>query len=143
LTPELPSVTQSVAERFATAAVSALDVRGFFDNVSHEWLVKFVEHRIADRRLIRLIQKWLKAGVSEEGEWKETKVGTPQGAVASPLHPVHLPPPQAHCQCVQPVVLAAPRPEPVGESQKVLFVDLIENRHHGLLNYLVLQRGDP
>ena len=62
-----------------------LDVRGFFDNVSHEWLVKFVEHRIADRRIVRLIQKWLKAGVSEEGEWTETKVGTPQGAVASPL----------------------------------------------------------
>jgi RNA-directed DNA polymerase len=62
-----------------------LDVRGFFDNVSHEWLVKFVEHRIADRRVIRLIQKWLKAGVSEEGEWTETKVGTPQGAVVSPL----------------------------------------------------------
>ena len=62
-----------------------LDVRGFFDNVSHEWLVRFVEHRIADRRMIRLIQKWLKAGVSEEGEWTETKVGTPQGAVASPL----------------------------------------------------------
>jgi len=47
--------------------------------------VKFGEHRIADRRVIRLIQKWLKAGVSEEGEWKETKVGTPQGAVVSPL----------------------------------------------------------
>jgi RNA-directed DNA polymerase len=62
-----------------------LDVRGFFDNVSHEWLVKFVEHRVADRRIIRLIQKWLKAGVTEEGEWKETEVGTPQGAVASPL----------------------------------------------------------
>jgi RNA-directed DNA polymerase len=62
-----------------------LDVRGFFDNVSHEWLEKFVEHRIADQRIIRLIQKWLKAGVSEEGEWKETKVGTPQGAVVSPL----------------------------------------------------------
>ncbi len=62
-----------------------LDVRGFFDNVSHEWLVKFVEHRIADRRILRLIQKWLRAGVSEEGEWTETKMGTPQGAVASPL----------------------------------------------------------
>ena len=61
------------------------DVRGFFDNVSHEWLVKFVEHRVADRRIIRLIQKWLQAGVSEEGEWMETKVGTPQGAVVSPL----------------------------------------------------------
>ncbi len=62
-----------------------LDVRGFFDNVSHEWLEKFVGHRIADRRVIRLIQKWLKAGVTEEGEWKETEVGTPQGAVVSPL----------------------------------------------------------
>jgi group II intron reverse transcriptase/maturase len=62
-----------------------VDVRGFFDNVSHEWLVKFIEHRIADRRIVRLIQKWLKAGVSEEGEWRETKVGTPQGAVISPL----------------------------------------------------------
>jgi len=62
-----------------------LDVRGFFDNVSHEWLVQFVQHRIADRRILRLIQKWLKAGVSEAGEWSETKVGTPQGAVVSPL----------------------------------------------------------
>jgi RNA-directed DNA polymerase len=62
-----------------------VDVRGFFDNVSHEWLVRFVEHRIADRRMVRLIQKWLKAGVSEEGEWSETTVGTPQGAVISPL----------------------------------------------------------
>jgi group II intron reverse transcriptase/maturase len=62
-----------------------LDVRGFFDNVSHEWLVKFIEHRIADRRIVRLIQKWLKAGVTEEGAWTETKVGTPQGAVVSPL----------------------------------------------------------
>ena len=62
-----------------------LDVRGFFDNVSHEWLVKFVEHRIADRRMIRLIQKWLKAGVSEHGTTQESAKGTPQGAVISPL----------------------------------------------------------
>lgn len=61
------------------------DVRGFFDNLSHEWLVKFIEHRIADRRMLRLIQKWLRAGVSEEGKWSKTEVGTPQGAVASPL----------------------------------------------------------
>ncbi len=61
------------------------DVRGFFDNLSHEWMVKFIEHRIADRRMLRLIQKWLKAGVSEEGNWAKTEVGTPQGAVASPL----------------------------------------------------------
>ena len=61
------------------------DIRGFFDNVSHEWTVKFLEHRVADRRIIRLIQKWLKAGVSEDGQWSETKKGTPQGAVVSPL----------------------------------------------------------
>ena len=58
---------------------------GFFDNMSHEWTMKFVEHRVADNRMLRLIQKWLKAGVSEDGEWSETKVGTPQGAVVSPL----------------------------------------------------------
>ena len=53
--------------------------------MSHEWTLRFVQHRVADNRILRLIQKWLKAGVSEEGEWSETKVGTPQGAVASPL----------------------------------------------------------
>jgi RNA-directed DNA polymerase len=53
------------------------DIRGFFDHLSHEWLVKFIEHRIADRRILRLIQKWLRAGVSEEGKWSKTEVGTP------------------------------------------------------------------
>jgi RNA-directed DNA polymerase len=61
------------------------DMRGFFDNLSHEWMQKFIEHRVADPRILRLIQKWLKAGISAEGQWSETKVGTPQGAVASPL----------------------------------------------------------
>jgi len=61
------------------------DIRGFFDNLSHAWTMKFFEHRVADRRILRLIRKWLKAGVSEDGQWSETKVGTPQGAVASPL----------------------------------------------------------
>ncbi len=61
------------------------DIRGFFDTINHEWLVKFVEHRIADRRIVRLIRQWLTAGVSEDGRWSESKVGTPQGAVASPL----------------------------------------------------------
>jgi len=61
------------------------DIRGFFDNMSHEWTMKFIEHRAADRRILRLIQKWLKAGVSEDGQWSETKLGTPQGAVVSPL----------------------------------------------------------
>ena len=45
------------------------DIRGFFDNIDHEWLLKFLEHRIADRRILRLIRKWLKAGVSEDGQW--------------------------------------------------------------------------
>ena len=61
------------------------DIRGFFDAMNHEWLLKFVEHRIADRRILRLIQKWLRAGVSEDGQWSKTVVGTPQGAVISPL----------------------------------------------------------
>jgi len=56
-----------------------------FDNLSHEWALKFIAHRVADRRILRLMQKWLKAGVSEDGQWSETNQGTPQGAVASPL----------------------------------------------------------
>ena len=62
-----------------------LDISGFFDAISHEWLVRFVEHRIADKRVVRLVQKWLNAGVLEDGmrRWQET--GTPQGGSASPL----------------------------------------------------------
>ena len=62
-----------------------LDIRGFFDAISHEWLVKFIEHRIADRRVVRLIQKWLSAGVLEDGKRTRTEEGTPQGGSASPL----------------------------------------------------------
>ncbi len=61
------------------------DIRGFFDTLDHGWLMKFLEHRVADRRMLRLIRKWLRAGVSEDGTWSKTDVGTPQGAVASPL----------------------------------------------------------
>jgi RNA-directed DNA polymerase len=61
------------------------DVCGFFDAIDHKWLMKFVEHRIADRRILRLIRKWLRAGVSEDGKWSKTVVGTPQGSVISPL----------------------------------------------------------
>jgi group II intron reverse transcriptase/maturase len=61
------------------------DIRSFFDNLSPEWLVRFLQHRVADPRILRLIQKWLRAGVSEDGQWSETQVGVPQGAVASPL----------------------------------------------------------
>ena len=61
------------------------DIRGFFDAIDHEWLLKFLEHRIADRRILRLMRKWLRAGVSEDGKWSRTTVGTPQGAVISPI----------------------------------------------------------
>ena len=61
------------------------DIEGFFDAIDHEWLIKFLEHRIGDPRILRLIRKWLRAGVSEDGEWSQTKLGTPQGAVISPL----------------------------------------------------------
>ena len=61
------------------------DIHSFFDNLDKSWLVKFVEHRVADPRILRLIQKWLKAGVMEDGKWSETKTGTPQGSVISPL----------------------------------------------------------
>src|SRR5258708_34175023 len=62
-----------------------VDIRGFFDAISHEWLVKFIEHRIADRRVVRLIQKWLNAGGLEDGKRIRVEEGTPQGGSASPL----------------------------------------------------------
>jgi hypothetical protein len=55
------------------------DIRGFFDNLDIRWMLKFVQHRVADPRVLRLIQKWPKAGVMEEGKWSETEKGTPQG----------------------------------------------------------------
>src|SRR6266545_6901722 len=60
------------------------DVRGFFESISHEWLVKFVEHRIGDRRIVRLIKQWLRAGVLEDGSWTQQEEGTPQGGSATP-----------------------------------------------------------
>jgi RNA-directed DNA polymerase len=61
------------------------DIRDCFGSFSHEWMVKFLQHRIGDRRILRLINKWLRAGVLEDGEWTETEKGTPQGSVISPL----------------------------------------------------------
>jgi RNA-directed DNA polymerase len=61
------------------------DIRSFFDSVSQTWLVRFVEHRIGDRRIIRLIRKWLKAGVLEDGIVMSSDRGTGQGSVISPL----------------------------------------------------------
>ncbi len=61
------------------------DIRSFFDTLEHGWLVKFIEHRVGDRRVVRLIQKWLNAGVLEDGEWAWSEVGTVQGGSISPL----------------------------------------------------------
>jgi RNA-directed DNA polymerase len=61
------------------------DISSFFDGLDHDWLVKFIEHRVADQRVVRLIRKWLNAGVLEEGRWKCSEEGTPQGGSASPL----------------------------------------------------------
>jgi len=61
------------------------DIRDCYGSFSHEWMVKFLQHRIGDRRILRLIKKWLRAGVLEDGEWSETEKGTPQGSVITPL----------------------------------------------------------
>jgi RNA-directed DNA polymerase len=61
------------------------DIRDFFTSLDHDWLERFLEHRIADRRVLRLIRKWLAAGVIEDGEWSRTEQGAPQGASVSPL----------------------------------------------------------
>jgi RNA-directed DNA polymerase len=61
------------------------DIRSFFDTIDHEWMRKFIEHRIADGRLVRLLMKWLKAGVMEDGQRREVERGTPQGGIISPL----------------------------------------------------------
>jgi len=61
------------------------DVRGYFDSIDHNWMIKFMEHRISDKRMLRLIRKWLKAGVVEDGQWSASEAGSPQGASVSPL----------------------------------------------------------
>jgi group II intron reverse transcriptase/maturase len=90
----VPALEDTIVQRAAVEVMNAiyevnwvldLDIKGFFDGLSHEWLVKFVEHRIADRRVVRLIQKWLNAGVLEDGKRTRMEEGTPQGGSASPL----------------------------------------------------------
>lgn len=80
----LDALTVAICDRQVNWILDA-DIQGFFDTIDHNWLIKFLEYRIGDRRMLRLIQKWLRAGVSEDGEWSKTTVGTPQGAVISPL----------------------------------------------------------
>jgi group II intron reverse transcriptase/maturase len=80
----LDALAVGLSERKVNWVLDA-DIRGFFDTLSHEWLVKFVEHRIADRRVVRHIQKWLNAGVLEDGKRTQMEEGTPQGGSISPL----------------------------------------------------------
>ena len=61
------------------------DIRGFYDTIDHEWLVRFIEHRVRDRRVVRHVRKWLKAGVLEDGSWREAGEGVPQGSSIGPL----------------------------------------------------------
>jgi group II intron reverse transcriptase/maturase len=68
-----------------TSWVLDADIRSFFDTIDHEWMKRFIEHRIGDKRLVRLLMKWLKAGVMEDREIYEVSEGTPQGGVVSPL----------------------------------------------------------
>jgi group II intron reverse transcriptase/maturase len=80
----LDALAFGITQRRVNWIVDA-DLKNFFDSVSHEWLIKFLEHRIGDERVLRLIHKWLKAGVMEQGELTVSEQGTPQGAVVSPL----------------------------------------------------------
>jgi len=80
----LDALTVGLTKRKVNWVLDA-DIRGFFDAIDHEWLIKFIEHRIADQRVIRHIKKWLKAGVMEEGQRKISEEGTPQGGSISPL----------------------------------------------------------
>ena len=72
-------------ERRKISWIVDADIRSFFDSVSRDWLVRFLEHRIGDKRVIRLITKWLNAGVMEDGQWQDNLRGTPQGSVISPI----------------------------------------------------------
>jgi len=80
----LDALSVGIGQRKVNWVLDA-DIRGFFDTIDHGWLVKFIEHRIADRRVIRHVKKWLNAGVLEDGKRIEVERGTPQGGSVSPL----------------------------------------------------------
>lgn len=80
----LDALWVAITERKVNWVLDA-DIRSFFDTLEHEWIGKFLAHRVADPRVLRLVNNWLKAGVLEEGKWSETEIGTPQGGVISPL----------------------------------------------------------
>jgi len=80
----LDALSYALVKRKVNYVLDA-DIQGFFDNLDKAWMIKFVEHRVADQRILRLIQKWLRAGVMDDGKWSDTETGTPQGSVISPL----------------------------------------------------------
>jgi group II intron reverse transcriptase/maturase len=80
----LDALTVGIETRRVNWVLDA-DIRGFFDTLDHEWLTRFLEHRVADRRVVRLIQKWLRAGVLEDGQRMRSEIGTVQGGSISPL----------------------------------------------------------
>jgi len=80
----LDAVTVGIEQRKISWVLDA-DIQGFFDTINHDWLLQFIEHRIADRRVQRHIKKWLNAGVLEDQTWRANEEGTPQGGVISPL----------------------------------------------------------
>ena len=82
---DTPYAMQRVAGMFEAGQITTAERDDLTHFIDHGWLIKFIEHRIADRRVLRLIQKWLKAGVMEQGKRMSTEVGSPQGATVSPL----------------------------------------------------------
>jgi RNA-directed DNA polymerase len=82
--PALDALAVAIGSKKVSWILDA-DIRGFYDAIDHGWMLKFLEHRIADQRVLRLVRKWLKAGVIEDGEWSETLEGAAQGASVSPL----------------------------------------------------------
>jgi RNA-directed DNA polymerase len=80
----LDALTVAISKKRVNWVLDA-DIRDFFTSLDHDWLIKFLEHRIADKRVLRLINNWLVAGVIEDGEWTASAHGSPQGASASPL----------------------------------------------------------
>jgi len=80
----LDAVVEAIESRKVNWVLD-VDIRGFFDAIDHGWLIRFVEHRIKDRRVVRHIKKWLNAGILEDGQWRQADQGTPQGGSASPL----------------------------------------------------------
>ena len=80
----LDSLFVAITEKRVNWILDA-DIEGYFDNIGRDWLIKFIEHRVGDKRLVRLIQKWLNAGIIEGTDWSDNGKGTPQGAVISPL----------------------------------------------------------